>query len=85
MTFTVEFSGDVSPPKEKDLTPGVYVPTVVAEPEVETGMPYYGDSNAMETASVAKPTSEPYVHAYAAKLLWWCNLDTWCLFACFPL
>jgi len=68
-TFTVEFSGDTPPPKEEDLTPGVYVPTVVAEPEVETGMPYYGDSYAMmETAAtVAKPTDEPYVPAYASK------------------
>ena len=65
-TFTVEFSGGVPPPKEEDLTPGVYVPAVVAELEVETGMPYYGDGYAMEMA-VAKPTDEPYVPAYAAK------------------
>mmetsp|Transcript_20977 Transcript_20977/g.38100 ORF Transcript_20977/g.38100 Transcript_20977/m.38100 type:complete len:141 (+) Transcript_20977:3-425(+) len=38
-TFTVEFAGDLPPqPEEEDLTPGVYVPTVVAE--IETGMPY---------------------------------------------
>eukprot|EP00571_Detonula_confervacea_P012769 CAMPEP_0172300090 /NCGR_PEP_ID=MMETSP1058-20130122/2270_1 /TAXON_ID=83371 /ORGANISM="Detonula confervacea, Strain CCMP 353" /LENGTH=179 /DNA_ID=CAMNT_0013009779 /DNA_START=171 /DNA_END=710 /DNA_ORIENTATION=+ len=66
-TFTVEFSADIPPPpKEEDLTPGVYVPTVMAEPEVETGVyaGSYGDG--MET-SVAKPTTGPYVPAYAAK------------------
>ena len=67
LTFTVKFSGDVPPPKEEDLTPGVDVPTVATGTEVETGMPYYGDSYAMETATVAKPTSDPYVPAYAAK------------------
>eukprot|EP00584_Thalassiosira_punctigera_P007597 CAMPEP_0172527506 /NCGR_PEP_ID=MMETSP1067-20121228/2177_1 /TAXON_ID=265564 ORGANISM="Thalassiosira punctigera, Strain Tpunct2005C2" /NCGR_SAMPLE_ID=MMETSP1067 /ASSEMBLY_ACC=CAM_ASM_000444 /LENGTH=160 /DNA_ID=CAMNT_0013311255 /DNA_START=252 /DNA_END=730 /DNA_ORIENTATION=- len=42
-TFTVEFSDDAPPPlKEEDLAPGVYVPTVVAEPEAGTGAPYGG-------------------------------------------
>ncbi len=35
-TFTVEFSSDTpSPPKEEELTPGVYVPTVMAVAEEE--------------------------------------------------
>jgi len=39
----VEFTDDLPiPPEEEDLTPGVYVPTVVAE--VETGMPYNSGS-----------------------------------------
>lgn len=75
-TFTVEFSTDVAPPpKEEELTPGVYVPTVMAEPEVvNTGVAVpdsssgYGNKggNGMEEA-VAQPTSGPYVPAYAAK------------------
>lgn len=79
-TFTVEFSEDTPPPpKEDELTPGVYVPTVVAEPEeVETGVPAAGGGggggygmqqggDGMETAAVAQPTTGPYVPAYAAK------------------
>ena len=68
-TFTVEFSSDVAPPpKEEELTPGVYVPTVMAEPEVvNTGVAVPdGSSGGMEEA-VAQPTSGPYVPAYAAK------------------
>ncbi|KAL7535496.1 hypothetical protein ACHAXR_007953 [Thalassiosira sp. AJA248-18] len=75
-TFTVEFSPDTTTPaqKEEELTPGVYVPTVMAEPEVETGVPtssyggsyntYGGGGDGME-AVVAKPTTGPYVPAYA--------------------
>lgn len=73
-TFTVEFSEDTPPPpKEEELTPGVYVPTVVAEPEVETGVPAaYGGTSSYDTAgdgmeAVAKPTTGPYVPAYATK------------------
>jgi len=66
-TFTVEFSVDIPPPpKEEELTPGVYVPTVVAEPEVEMGVPYGGGGDGMETA-VAKPTTGPYVPASYAS------------------
>ena len=66
-TFTVEFSVDTPPPpKEEELTPGVYVPTVVAEPEVEMGVPYGGGGDGMETA-VAKPTTGPYVPASYAS------------------
>lgn len=65
-TFTVEFSGDISSPlKEEDLTPGVYVPTVVAEPEIETAMPYGGTQGG--ATAVAQPMAVPYVPAYAAK------------------
>ena len=69
-TFTVEFSTDVEPPKDEEaLTPGVYIPTVVAEPEVETGVPYnpsYKGGDGMESSSgavTAQPTSGPYVPA----------------------
>jgi len=74
-TFTVEFSGDVTPQpeKEEDLEPGVFVPTVMAMPEIETGMQvpatdaaaggYYGG----EITAVAQPTTGPYVPAYSAK------------------
>ncbi|KAL7528997.1 hypothetical protein ACHAWF_002799 [Thalassiosira exigua] len=70
-TFTVEFSDDTPPPpKEDELTPGVYVPTVVAEPEAETGVPAsapaYEAGSGVETA-VAQPTTGPYVPAYAPK------------------
>jgi len=73
-TFTVEFSDNTpSPPKEEELTPGVYVPTVVAVPEMDTGVPYQNPAYASvsgglgaETA-VAQPTTGPYVPAYAAK------------------
>lgn len=70
-TFTVEFATDASypPPKEEDLTPGVYVPTVMAMPEVETGV--YSAAFAgggMETATaVGQPTTAPYVSANATK------------------
>ena len=71
-TFTVEFSTDVEPQKDNEeaLTPGVYVPTVVAEPEVETGVPYnpsYKSGDGMEGSNgavvTAQPTSGPYVPA----------------------
>ena len=69
--FTVEFSTDIDPLKDNEvaLTPGVYVPTVVAEPEVETGVPYnpsYKGGDGMESSSgavTAQPTSGPYVPA----------------------
>ena len=65
--FTVEFSVDTPPPpQEEELTPGVYVPTVVAEPEAETGVPAsYATGDGME--AVAQPTTGPYVPAYSTK------------------
>jgi hypothetical protein len=68
-TFTVEFAPDVPPPpKEEDLTPGVYVPTVFAEPEVETGVPASAPSfGKLDGSAVAQPTTGPYVPAYSAK------------------
>ena len=77
-TFTVEFTGDIpAPPKEEDLTPGVYVPTVVAEPEGGTGnltamlgndaeVAYDPNGGAGEGVE-AKPTTGPYVTAYATN------------------
>ena len=64
-TFTVEFSTDVEPQKDNEeaLTPGVYVPTVVAEPEVETGVPYNPNYKGGDGAVTAQPTSGPYVPA----------------------
>lgn len=74
-TFTVEFSPDIPPPPEKeDLAPGVFVPTVMAVPEVETGVQASdynngagGVGSGIETGAVAQPTTGPYVPAYAAK------------------
>lgn len=66
-TFTVEFSDDTPPPPaEEDLTPGVYVPTVMAEPEV---METSSSSNAAYVPGangdvVASATTGPYVPAY---------------------
>ncbi|KAL7475670.1 hypothetical protein ACHAW6_001580 [Cyclotella cf. meneghiniana] len=56
-TFTVEFADDLPPPPaEEDLTPGVYVPPVIAEPEVQSG----------ENATLA--SAGPYVPAsYTTK------------------
>lgn len=66
-TFTVEFAGDVPPPPaEEDLTAGTYVPTVVAEPENATWTPYGGGGGDGTGAAVARPTTGPYVPAYAA-------------------
>ena len=65
-TFTVEFSTDIDPPKDNEeaLTPGVYVPTVVAEPEVETGVSAsYNKGGGGSGAVTAQPTSGPYVPA----------------------
>ena len=66
-TFTVEFSVDTPAPVEEEMAPGVYVPTVVAEPEAETAVPAgsYGTGDGME--AVAQPTTGPYVPAYSAK------------------
>lgn len=62
-TFTVEFSADTpSPAKEEDLAPGVYVPTVEAEPDIAVGYPE--PAAGVETA-VAQPTT--YVPASYAK------------------
>jgi len=75
-TFTVEFSDDTTfPQKEEDLTPGVYVPTVVAQLELETGVPtgnnygYNASSYGTGTGTsvVAEPTTGPYVPATYAK------------------
>ncbi len=75
-TFTVEFASDI-PPEEKAyiMSPGVYVPTVVAEPEeADAGAPAstygpgdYGSGTATEQAVVAQPTTGPYVPAYSMK------------------
>ena len=65
-TFTVEFAADIPPPpKEEDLTPGVYVPTVMAEPEpVETGVPAsynsLGGGGEYGTSAVATPVPASY-------------------------
>ena len=61
-TFTVEFSADTPSPAEEDLTPGVYVPTVEAEPDIGVGYP--ASAVGVETA-VAQPTT--YVPASYAK------------------
>lgn len=45
-TFTVEFSNDTpAPPKEEELTPGVYVPTVMAVAEEEEYQPLIMTNN----------------------------------------
>jgi hypothetical protein len=64
----VEFADDLPPPPaEEDLTPGVYVPTVIAEPEVQSG----GNgafSSGGDGGMVASDPTGPYVPAsYATK------------------
>jgi hypothetical protein len=77
-TFTVEFSSDdnIPPLEPEDLAPGVYVPTVMAQPELETGVPSYvpeygggvSYGSAVGGAVTATPTTGPYVPAtYASK------------------
>lgn len=69
-TFTVEFSPDIPvPQKEEDLTPGVYVPTVMAELETSVPAAGYGwdGMETTESVALAKPTTGPYVQAYAEK------------------
>lgn len=77
-TFTVEFSDDPqqSPPEEEsDLTPGLFVPTVVAQPDVEyagtAGVEYaagnYSNNDDVGGGGnyvVANATTGPYVPAY---------------------
>jgi hypothetical protein len=59
-TFTVEFSPDTPvPPKEEDLYPGVYVPTVMAVAEEEERQQLIGNSN----NDVAIATAVPHVDA----------------------
>ena len=60
-TFTVEFAADLPPPPEPELTPGVYVPTVTAEPEVAVGVPGAASTSGEVVASA---TTGPYVPAY---------------------
>ena len=62
-TFTVEFADDLPPPSEEYLTPGVYVPTVTAQPEVENsegGTAVSGGDGEV----IASATTGPYVPAY---------------------
>ena len=61
-TFTVEFADDLPPPPEEDLTPGVYVPTVTAQPEVANGSAAVASGGNGEV--VASATTGPYVPAY---------------------
>ncbi len=73
-TFTVEFASDIPPEEKAYMSPGVYVPTVVAEADADAGAPTstygpgdYGSGTATEQAVVAQPTTEPYVPAYSMK------------------
>lgn len=61
-TFTVEFAEDLPPPPEADLAPGVYVPTVTAQPE-EIGVGT-GTATVEGGEVVASATTGPYVPAY---------------------
>lgn len=57
-TFTVEFANDSVPPT--NMAPGTYVPTVIAEPDVETGVPassYYNGAASEQAPPVAQPIS----------------------------
>ncbi|KAL7471012.1 hypothetical protein ACHAXS_013527, partial [Conticribra weissflogii] len=66
-TFTVEFADDTpSPAKEEDLAPGVFVPTVIAEPEVETGVPTSSGGTNAGGNVIASATDGPYVPAVYA-------------------
>lgn len=64
-TFTVEFADDLPPPPEEDLTPGVYVPTVMAQPE-EIGVGAAA-VNGGDGEVVASATTGPYVPAFTSK------------------
>jgi hypothetical protein len=78
-TFTVEFANNDSAPPPTNMAPGIFVPTVIAEPEVETGVlppafsyANYNNNNnngAMsEQAPVAQPISAMQMNAaYAPK------------------
>jgi hypothetical protein len=81
-TFTVEFANTDSAPPPTNMAPGIFVPTVIAEPEVETGVlppassyANYNNNNnnnnngAMsEQAPVAQPISAMQMNAaYAPK------------------
>ena len=64
-TFTVEFANDGVPPT--NMAPGTFVPTVIAEPDVETGVPassYYNGAASEQAPPVAQPISSM---AYAPK------------------
>ena len=64
-TFTVEFANDGVPPT--NMAPGTFVPTVIAEPDVETGVPassYYNGAASEQAPPVAQPIS---AMAYAPK------------------
>ena len=56
-TFTVEFANDSVPPT--NMAPGTFVPTVIAEPEVD-----YNGAASEQAPPVAQPISSM---AYAPK------------------
>ena len=69
-TFTVEFSRDATPANEEELTPGLFVPTVTAEPEVGysgSGAFASGVAGGGGTEAVANATTGPYVPAVYAS------------------
>jgi hypothetical protein len=64
-TFTVEFADDVPAPPEENLTPGVYVPTVMAQPEEIGGGSYQATApTGGDGEVVANATTGPYVPAF---------------------
>eukprot|EP00986_Skeletonema_menzelii_P001650 scaffold452_cov140-Skeletonema_menzelii.AAC.5 len=67
-TFTVEFSNDTpTPPKEEELTPGVYVPTVMAVAE-EEHRPLVNNTYGGNAPVVATATAVPHVdNAFATS------------------
>lgn len=64
-TFTVEFANDSVPPS--NMAPGIFVPTVIAEPEVETGVPAsysnYNNKAVEQAPPVAQPISAMQMNA----------------------
>lgn len=67
-TFTVEFSADTpAPPNKEDLTPGVYVPTVTAEPEPEYVMAVpAGAASAQPYSGIGTASAQPQPYMPAA-------------------